>query len=273
MHGKESAVAPVMRERLGLTVLATDQVDTDRLGTFCGDVERPGNMLQTARRKARLGMASSGLPIGLASEGAYGPHPLAPMLAAGTELMIFIDDESSLEVIETLPVGATNYATRVVSATDIDIADFLDAAGFPRHAVAVTCRAGGSRRPIVIAKGLRNAGALDDAVRDALAFSDDGQALLKSDMRAHVNPTRMAAIGQLAERLALRVGCHCPACDSPGFGKTGSDPGLPCAGCRQPTRLPSADVESCARCSFARQRPRADGLELADPQFCDYCNP
>lgn len=81
MHGKEAVIAPVLRERLSLTVVTASAVDTDALGTFSGKVPRTGTMLEVAIAKARLGMAQSGLAIGMASEGSYGPHPHVPFMA------------------------------------------------------------------------------------------------------------------------------------------------------------------------------------------------
>ena len=60
MHGKERAVAPALLETPGLTVTVAAGIDTDRLGTFTGEIDRPGDMLETARRKARLGMETTG---------------------------------------------------------------------------------------------------------------------------------------------------------------------------------------------------------------------
>ena len=54
-------------------VVVAAEVDTDRLGTFTGEVERPGPPRETALMKARLGQGATGLPCALASEGAFGP--------------------------------------------------------------------------------------------------------------------------------------------------------------------------------------------------------
>lgn len=69
MHGKDTAIAPVLRARLGLVVTTAPDLDTDVLGTFTGEIPRAGTIREVA--KARLGMAATGLPIGIASEGSY----------------------------------------------------------------------------------------------------------------------------------------------------------------------------------------------------------
>ena len=40
---------------------------------------RAGTQIEAARKKARLGMELAGLPLGLASEGAFGPDPMTGM--------------------------------------------------------------------------------------------------------------------------------------------------------------------------------------------------
>lgn len=73
-HSKERAIARPLRFALGLDIAATPDLDTDLLGTFSGEVPRVGTALEVCKRKARLGMAGTGLPFGLASEGSFGPH-------------------------------------------------------------------------------------------------------------------------------------------------------------------------------------------------------
>lgn len=41
-HGKEAAIGPALAASPGLRVVVAAEVDTDRLGTFTGEVERLG---------------------------------------------------------------------------------------------------------------------------------------------------------------------------------------------------------------------------------------
>ena len=66
--------------------------DTDQLGTFTRDIPRPGSQLEAARRKARMGMSLSGLPVGLASEGSFAPDPFTGMFTWNVEMLVLIDD-------------------------------------------------------------------------------------------------------------------------------------------------------------------------------------
>jgi hypothetical protein len=122
-------------------------------------------------------------------------------------------------------------------------------------------------------KGLRNWEALERALHRAAAASPDGLAFLETDMRAHCNPTRMAAIRTLAFRLVRRIATPCPACQTPGWGMVAQRPGLTCGGCGLPTDLVLAEVWGCGLCSYKEERPRRDGLVVADPGQCGWCNP
>lgn len=272
MHGKDRAIAPPFKERLGMTVVVPEGLDTDIFGTFTGDVERPGNMLETARQKAHAGLDATGAEFGIASEGAYGPHADMPFYASGSELIIFIDRKRSIEVAEALETPRTNFASLTVRAGD-SLDAFLARVGFPEHALAVTPTRIDAALSGIPAKGIRSRADLDQAIYAIADASADGTALVQSDMRAHCNPTRMHAIGELAGRLASRLQRDCPECRTPGVGLVRREPGLPCSTCTFPTRLARFEVHACPKCDYERQMQRSDGLRAADPAYCDLCNP
>lgn len=259
-HGKEEAIAPAMMTALGIRVRVPAALETDRLGTFTGEVPRPAPMRETARLKARMGMTATGLPLGLASEGSFGPHPAIPFLAAAHELMIFIDDASGLEIAEEQISPDTNFAALDVTP-EADLESFLTQSGFPSHALIF--RGGGET-----VKAITSREVLDRLLRRA-----DGPVRLETDMRAHLNPTRMAAIGKLAQKLALRIATPCPACGAPGFGVISAEPGLICADCGAPTALVKALIFGCQACGHQETRPRPDGRHTATPAECPECNP
>ena len=124
-----------------------------------------------------------------------------------------------------------------------------------------------------LAKGVHDPAQLADLMAAAAHRSPLGQAWLETDMRAHCNPTRMAAIRQLAFRLVRRVASACPACDSPGWGLVSRLPGLPCSSCGLSTELMRFEQLGCVSCDHTQLKPRRDGLISADPRHCPYCNP
>jgi len=271
MHGKERALAPPLETRLGLAVEVPAGLDTDALGTFTGEVPRRGSMRDAALAKARLGMERTGLALGLASEGSYGPHPAALFLEAGLELVVFVDDERGLVVCEQILDEDPRFG-HVVAADPAGAADFLERVGFPSHGLVVGANAP-PEPPPRWTKGLRDHAALESAIRDAAAASADGRALVQTDMRAHQNPTRMATLARLAGRLAARLATPCPACDAPGFGVVGVRKGLPCRVCGGPSTLVAAEVLGCAGCDHRCERVPPEREGGADPRTCTLCNP
>jgi hypothetical protein len=255
---------------LGLAVYVPAGMDTDILGTFTGEIERVGTPLEVAIRKARMGMEATGLSFGLASEGSFGPDPRAPFIPVHHELLVFVDDQRQLQVVEQVVTSRTNYGHSTAASLE-DLADFLDRAGFPSHALVVRPNTGPETQPLY--KGLRAVGALQEALRECASVSADGLARVETDMRAHMNPSRLAVLRRLAFRLGHRLRTPCPSCQSPGWGVVGVIKGLPCAECGYPTELVRELVEGCPCCTFRRNRPRADGRRTASAGDCPYCNP
>lgn len=270
MHGKEAAIAPVLQRRLGLEVAIAPGLDTDVLGTFTGEIPRAGTIREAAIAKARLGMQATGLPIGLASEGSYGPHPHVPFIPGGVEMMVLVDDTRGVVVSEHVIDDQPAFA-HVFAATGDDLSQFLDRIGFPNHALIVKPIGGSGDRPIH--KGVRTRCELDLAIALCSANTSDGRALVQTDMRAHMNPTRMATLDRLALALAARLSSLCPACAAPGYGQIDVETGLPCEWCGGESLMVRHLVFGCVACAHREIRPRSDGKTHADPGHCLYCNP
>lgn len=266
MHGKAAGIAPPLAE-IGISVVVPPDFDTDRFGTFTGKVSRTGTMLEAARAKARAAIAATGIPVGLASEGAYGPHPSIPFMMAGREMLLWRNEQTGHEVVETLLDGSPCFAhVDVLHAGEL--AAFLRDIDFPRTAVVVTPR-GMPARPV--AKGLSDAGNLSRAVAIAAEQSSDGMATVATDMRAHVNARRMATIARLARQMAIRLSTPCPSCGVEGFGVVRRDRGLPCGACGTATPLFQSSLRQCAACGFELNLPVVNAL--AQPAECPACNP
>ena len=269
MHGKEQAIAPAFARALGMRIVVPASIDTDALGTFTGEIPRHGTMLEVAIRKARLGMKIEGRPIGIASEGTFARNPQMPVMPAGIELMVLVDDERGFVISESLISLSTNFSHVAVSEV-FQAEDYLAAAGFPEHAVVV--KANGEPGACT-GKGIVDRESLRCAVQAAAALSSDGLARLESDMRAHYNPTRMATIGELANRLARRLARLCPNCGAPGYDVVEVRRGLPCGTCGTPTELVSAEIQRCNPCNFEEVAAPGHGLTFASTLHCPECNP
>lgn len=264
-HGKEAVIAPVLDVALGCRVRRVAGYDTDRLGTFTRDIPRLGTQLEAARRKARIGMELAGLPLGLASEGAFGPDPMLGRLPWNTELVLFIDAGLGIEV-----AGLAQQATRFAHLLTGDweaARRFALAQGFPAYHLAVRPAAQDDPR---VEKGLGGWAELETAFRRAVALAGNGLAFLEHDVRAHVHPARREVIRLATEDLRARLLSRCPACGSPGYWPVARTPGRPCADCGAPTREPRAEIWGCPMCAGREVRPVPGH---ADPGRCDFCNP
>lgn len=269
MHGKERAIGPAFRDILGIDIEVPGNLDTDQLGTFSGEIERPGSMDEVLVAKARLGLKVSGLDLSVASEGSFGPHPQMPFIPAGLEKLVLIDARSGLVAIEHSIDLSPCYAIWETRRM-IDIADQIRAAGFPDQAMIVGPNSGPA---VIIQKGVQTLENLEAAIVQAAHVSSDGVARVQTDMRAQFNPKRMMSIESLAKKLADRLCQTCSSCSAPGWGVKGTEAGLPCSWCGAPTAWVLHELMGCFMCDHETSRPRSDGLAEADPAHCPYCNP
>ncbi|MBI1261917.1 MAG: hypothetical protein GC184_09345 [Rhizobiales bacterium] len=271
MHGKEAAIRAPFRDGLGLDVTTPDHIDTDVFGTFTGEIRREKGIKETAVAKARLGMALTGLSIGIASEGSFGPHPEIPIIAADMELMVLIDDERGVVLSEALISEETNFA-HIEIEPDSEMDAFLARVKFPDHGLIVAPNMPTHSEWSFI-KGIVEKAQLMEAVKAAARHSSDGMAFVQTDMRAHLNPSRMCVLEKLAEQLVDRLKMLCPSCDAPGFGRLDVQRGLPCGYCGTPTRWVKAEIFGCESCGLRETRDRSDGVQVAKQENCPACNP
>lgn len=265
-HGKERVIASVLDAVLGCRVVLVDGYDTDLLGTFTRDIPRAGTQLKAAQIKARLGMDLAGLPIGIASEGSFGADPFTGMLPWNVEMIVWIDDIWGIEV-----VGVASGATRLshlLTANWEAVETFARTAGFPEQGLVV--RPQHEDDPL-IRKGIADWETLRETFRWACGEASNGCAFLETDVRAHMNPSRMERIGQAAQDLVSKLCTLCPTCDTPGFQLAERILGLPCEDCGAPTREARADIHRCARCGHQVMVARRENA--ASASRCDFCNP
>jgi len=266
-HGKQYQLAAGFRRVLGAKLITPPDLDTDRFGTFTGDVPRTMSPLEAARAKAHLAMDASGLPYGLASEASYGALTSTGWFGH-EEILLFCDAHLGIEILE-------GYRTVSVPGASHCVADFDEVP----HALlknlstqALIVRASGIADPTVAAvKGITDTGALRTAITATAARSPDGRAIVEPDLRAHYNPSRRRILTGLADTLARRLATRCPGCQTPGFGRVSTETGLTCRICGSPTALAHIDVHGCAACEYRQREPVPVGS--ADPAHCPQCNP
>lgn len=267
MHAKERAVAPAFRRVLGADVAPVADLDTDVLGTFSGEVPRPDALVETALIKADLVFRTMDVDCAIASEGSYGPIDRLPLTASGVEVMAFVDRRRGVRLVETLATHRTNWKLLRFKAGDPSVPIVLKSMGFPEYGVFVICSSNWDH-PV---KGLSTEQEVVAAMDREAGKSDDGMAVLVTDMRAHRNPLRMKVVRALSWKLAKRLQRLCPSCDAPGFGHIESRRGLPCEACGDPTDWIDFEVDGCSACGHAAARPRRDGRRTAPKLSCRSC--
>lgn len=265
-HGKERVIALVLDAALGCQVGLVAGYNTDLLGTFTRNIPRVETQLNAARIKARHGMDLAGLPTGVASEGSFGADPLTGMFSWNVEMIIWIDDILGIEVVGVAS-GATRFS-HLLTAKWEQVETFARAAGFPEHGLVARPQNEDDPR---IRKGITDWETLREVFRWASGEASNGCVFLETDVRAHMNPSRMGMIGKAAQDLASKLSTLCPICDAPGFQITERISGLSCEDCGSPTRETRADIHRCARCGYQVTVERPE--RVASASRCDYCNP
>lgn len=265
-HDKWPLIGPAVERTLGMSVIEVE-VDTDILGTFSGEVSRPGSPRETAILKARMGMAEAGVALGFASEGSIGPHPFLPMLVSDVELVVFVDDDLGIVVAEVesqfgIPTLTVDIEPQRWQETPVHLG------GFPEHGLIVHP----SRSLSPIFKGIHDLDSLRVAVEACEVHDPSSTVRIMSDLRAHHHPTRREVIARAADKLARRLVEECPQCSTPGWGVIRREGGAPCSLCGCRTREVRFEHLGCARCDVAQT------LDLAprggvDPMHCPRCNP
>ena len=266
-HGKQALLNDAFQLDLGCSLLHTDAYDTDQLGTFTRDVNRAGSQLEAARRKARIGMELTGLRIGMASEGSFGPDPYAGFFTWNTEILLWVDDELGIEVTG-IANGPAQSAHREVKSVQ-ELMDFANEAKFPEHHLVL--RPAHQDHPHLF-KNICDEQSLLSAFHAAQKLATNGLVFAENDLRAFCNPTRQEIIKKAGQDLIQKLRSSCPSCHAPGYWPTKKMPGLPCSLCQQKTRLPIAEVWTCVACLHESEHD-IQAEQLADPSQCDHCNP
>jgi hypothetical protein len=269
MHGKEQAIAPVFKDALKVDVLVPVDFDSDQFGTFTRDIPRAGSQLESARKKALAALEVTGCDLGLASEGAFGPHPAMPWVACDRELVLLIDRQHDLELVGEVLSASTNYRQTTIASV-AEALTFAAEVQFPSHGLVVMPQQTPEQEQ-TIHKGITQQEQLVAIVERLL--KDSPQIWIETDMRAHMNPSRMAVIREATEDLVKKIQQTCPECDWPGFQVTRQLPGLPCGACGSPTTLTYSWVYTCQNCDHQHTIHFPEGQTVADPGQCAYCNP
>ncbi len=219
---------------LGCQLVHTDGYDTDQLGTFTREVDRTGSQMDAARKKAKIGMALTAARVEMGSEGAFVPDPFAGFMPWNTEVLLWVDQDSGIEVtgVAQGPAQSLHRAVKTLG----ELASFAVEASFPGHHLAL--RPGREDHPDIL-KGIHDEQSLVKAFNLAMAKLESSVVFVENDLRAFCNPTRQAVIRKAADDLIRKLLSVCPACSTPGYWITKQISVLPCQLCAQPV----ADIQ------------------------------
>ncbi len=268
-HAKKTAIAPIFKSILGAEVIDLD-VDTDILGAFSGEVPRIGSALETVKRKCEMGIEKGFFDFCLASEGSFGPHPDYPFIPCDQEILYFIDNLKKIHVWATIFSNKTNYNFKKTTSFP-ELLEFSKKVKFPTHALIIRPNIWENKNHIF--KGVQTEEGLKYSLEVSMKRSKDGAAWVETDMRAHMNPSRMSVIQEVARKLANQLNTPCPQCNSPGWGIKRVERGLKCSYCSFETDWVKSEIYGCVFCSCEFKQLRSDGIMSVDPSMCKMCNP
>lgn len=266
-HEKEKVIAPLLEEALGVSCFVKAGFDTDKLGTFTGEIERAHDPITTARQKCLMAMELSGCDLGIASEGSFGNHPSVFFASADDEFLIFIDKKNDLEIIARELSIETNFNGKEIE-NEKALLEFAESVQFPSHGLIL--RQSKSDKSNLI-KGITSLKDLKNAFN--LLSKKYNRVYAETDMRAMFNPSRMTVIESAAKKLVEKINSHCPECQTPGFGMTEAKKGLRCDLCKLPTNSILSHIYVCEHCQFTKEEMYPDKKTSEDPMHCDNCNP
>lgn len=266
-HKKGEVIFPVLTQT-AMNLKLLDTIDTDTFGTFTRDIDRKGTQLEAARYKALKAIEETGESIAIASEGSFGPHPTIFFAPANVELVLLIDTLNNIEIAGWEISTDTNFSHTEISDVE-EAKDFAKKCGFPSHGMVV--------RPDdnsgLLIKGITSEEILEEAVTKSISASQNGKALMETDMRAMYNPKRMQVIEKATINLLNKIKSLCPECCWPGFEITEWINGLPCENCLFPTKGISKHIYQCKKCNHQKEIQYPSGQKFSEPTFCDFCNP
>lgn len=266
-HGKEKVMKEILDRELEVTAIVPADFNTDIFGTFTKDIRRTNNQLVTARNKAIAAMKHGNTNLVVSSEGSFGLHPSTPFMTSNIELVLLIDRLNDLEISGYYISQNTNASGRYIKTMD-EAREFASKCGFPEHGIILRNGENGKK----IYKGIRTFQELEQRFKDLSGFFFK-KIYVETDMRAHMNPTRMENIRHATLDLIKNIKRTCVKCGTPGFTIVEVKEGLPCNNCNKPTDLHTYSVYSCKKCNHKEKSPRQDGLLEADPEHCNHCNP
>lgn len=273
MHGKEKVLGEMFQSQLGARLIVPSQLDTDKYGTFSGEVSRLNDIRSVLREKAREGARLLDAERGLASEGTFGPHPWIPLTGCNQESLLFIDLKRDIEIFAHV-ISMENRSECKEVESEQDVLQFCKRVTCGSQAVVVKPSHDFSESSWIF-KGLTEQDHVLQAFQKLQKQFPSQKLWIETDNRAHLNPKRRKVIHEVGEKLMEALLSLCPDCRTPGFQMSGFERGLTCSGCGLKSDKAAKEIWTCPSktCLYQELRGRLDGRLSLDPSECDWCNP
>jgi hypothetical protein len=142
---------------------------------------------------------------------------------------------------------------QVVEAFE-ELEEFAVQTLFPSHALVL--RPNDPVDNTILFQGIYAQNELESAFYEAFRHSRDGRVWVQTDMRAHMNPTRMTVIKEAADKLAQRLATACPDCGAPGWGSIHAERAVLSAISAHPTRMNDSQTFGCVLCQHTEEMPQ-----------------
>lgn len=257
----------MLSDHLGVRCSVTESLNTDLFGTFSGEIERITDPLTTARNKCHAAMDTDNADLVIASEGSFGNHPTLFFTTANEELILLTDRKNKVEFSARYLSTDTNFSSEWVT-TEEELLLFSEKALFPSHGLILRTSEVNTSH---LVKGIISS---EELLRHFYSLKTHfHKVLVQTDMRAHMNPTRMNNIRCVTEKLIERLKTECPDCGAPGFGAIRAVSGLPCEWCRFPTPSTLYLEYGCVNCTYTKQHYFPNNKQQESATYCNYCNP
>ena len=265
MHKKEQVIAPLLEANLNLT-FTVSEINTDKLGTFSGEIDRILSPLDCARKKCEWALEQHNFDLAIASEGSFGPHPQLFFSYCNEEWILMVDKKNKAEWHSKLISTDTNFSTKKCTTME-EVYTFCEDVGFPEHAVILRKDENTFDE---IFKGIQAINQVEEI--SSMLLKKYASVQIETDMRALYNPTRMNNIAVATQKLCSQLMNYCPSCHFPGFNVIKLNSGLPCSSCGLPTKSIKSSDYFCQKCGWKEEK-KNESKTFEDPMYCDFCNP
>lgn len=266
-HHKDSVIAPILKKEFNLNCIVSKKLDTDRFGTFTGEIERILSPYKAAKMKCLDAMEMYNCDLAVSNEGSFGPHPSYFFINADDEIILFIDKKNDIEIAVREISTETNFNGKYVK-NNHELFEFSKKVQFPSHGIILRKS---KEENIDIIKDIEDYNNLQ--MHYEKLYKKYGVVYAETDMRAHKNPSRMSVIEKTCLKLVETMKSECPNCHYPGFRITDVLRGLPCELCGNETKSIKSHIYICNKCQYKITIDYPHDKKVEDPGFCDYCNP